>query len=392
MRSAAIFGIVCLLSMAHTRALHAEEPVCPATRESLRVALYETRGAYERWEWEAFDANLAGARDALRCVDERLLENDLPLLFELEAFSAAMNDRPIQAAAAFRGLLQLAPGYELSRSLAPDGSLLRRAWQEAQTSPPQQTIPLDTGGWLVNGREGALYLPVGRAAVVQRARGELQTFWYDGVEPATEIVGREEQDLLALEPEAQLKLEEQPLPEEQARAQPLAPAPPTPNSSARPTPVEEIVPTTAPGMGVAQVGMDLGSLLTLHLAVRPPPGPDTTARRLDRVGVQGGLLLPIPLSSLATGDPVGTFDVPPAGLLFFFLDWRLSERLALQSSLDLLVAGTDPCGGAGLGLRFGPSERPLHAQLGVHVVGTCALPNPSSRLMMLPDLRLSLSL
>jgi hypothetical protein len=96
--------------------------------------------------------------------------------------AGARKQDAVQAKAGFRGMLAIEPGYVPELSIAPEGSLLRKAWADASAEGPAPARPLPAGAWFVDGKPGAQSFPVGRTAVVQllSSAGGFVSWYLDG--------------------------------------------------------------------------------------------------------------------------------------------------------------------------------------------------------------------
>ena len=171
-------GSSAMLLVVAAIAAHNANAACPADVDELRDDMAAATQAHGDWAWDDFDTAMGAVRADLGCLTEVLPSVDAKaahLLFALAGASAHDEDQTI---AAYRGLLTLEPQHEPDSSLAPTGSLQRRAWEEAKTSGAGPEDPLPEGIWFVDGKPGQKALPLQRAALVQLLEaGGLQS-WY----------------------------------------------------------------------------------------------------------------------------------------------------------------------------------------------------------------------
>jgi len=136
----------------------------------LREAIGDAEGAFVAMEEGAFERALAEARAMLGCQEEPLtpvLCASVHRVVALEAFVAGDDDATILSLSA---MLATQPGYEMSEDIAPPGSPLRSALDQARQFQTDEPFPLDppASGWLtVDGRR-AMAAPSGRPFVFQR--------------------------------------------------------------------------------------------------------------------------------------------------------------------------------------------------------------------------------
>jgi hypothetical protein len=173
-----------MLLLASILALQSAGAACPADATALRGDIATADGAYEDWAWEVFDASVTAVRQDLGCLTVVVSEADAAAAHRIFALAGARSRDEALAVNAFRGLLAMQPGYELDRVLAPEGSTLRSAWEQARALGPGAGQPLPEGSWFLDGRSDARIVPIERAAVVQQhsAEGELRSWYLDGGE------------------------------------------------------------------------------------------------------------------------------------------------------------------------------------------------------------------
>lgn len=165
---------------------------CPADAAALRADVATATGAYEDWAWADFDRSVATVRDDLGCLTEVVPGPDARAAHQLFALAGAREKDEARTVAAFRALLALEPSYEPDPVLAPQGSLLYRAWEQARASGAGSQQPLPMGAWFVDGKPGAGELPTGRSAVVQLLdpSGHLLSWYLDGGELPSGLLER----------------------------------------------------------------------------------------------------------------------------------------------------------------------------------------------------------
>jgi hypothetical protein len=214
---------------------------CPADTGTLRADVQVAAKAYDDWAWEEFDRALAAVRADLGCLTEVVPSSDVEPVYRLFALAGARQQDAGLAEAAFRGALVLEPGYEPDPALAPQGSLLRRAWDQARAAGPGAVQPLPAGTWFVDGRPRSTELPTERVALVQfQGSGAVLSWYLDGG---------------ALPPDLWARLAPQ-IPEPAAPVPALVAAPPA-DLPARPVPARGGHPSRAlliSGLAAAAVG------------------------------------------------------------------------------------------------------------------------------------------
>jgi len=156
-----------MLLLSAILAVHAAEAACPADAVALRADVEAATRAYEDWAWEDFDQAVVAVWADLGCLAEVVTAADAQSAHLLFALVGARGQDEARAVAAFRGQLALEPGFEPDLVLAPVGSLLRRAWEQARAPAAGQGQVLCAGAWFLDGKPGASELPAERAAVVQ---------------------------------------------------------------------------------------------------------------------------------------------------------------------------------------------------------------------------------
>ncbi len=156
-----------MLLLSAILAVHTADAACPADAAALRADIQVATHAYEEWAWDEFDQAVAAVRADLGCLAEVIAAADAQSVHQLFALAGAREQDEAQAVVAYRGQLALEPGFEPDLVLAPVGSLLRRAWEQAQAPAAGQGQPLSAGAWFLDGKPGASELPAERAAVVQ---------------------------------------------------------------------------------------------------------------------------------------------------------------------------------------------------------------------------------
>jgi hypothetical protein len=165
---------------------------CPADATGLRADVAVAVKAYDDWDWAAFDQGVHQVREDLSCLTEVLPGPAAQSAHQLFALAGGRKQDVEQATAAFRGIIALDSSYTPDPALAPEGSLLRKAWATAGELGPGAGKTLPEGAWFVDGQPGATELPVERAAVVQLLesnRGFLS--WYlDGRVVPTDLAER----------------------------------------------------------------------------------------------------------------------------------------------------------------------------------------------------------
>lgn len=162
--------------------VHSSLAVCPADAAALRADVQAAVRAYDDWAWEDFDLAVAALRADLGCLTEVLPSADAEAVHRTFALAGARSQDAGLAEAALRGLLAIEPGYEPEVALAPQGSLLRQAWESARVAGPGPGHPLPAGTWFVDGSLGLTDLPTERAALVQLREngGGIQSWYLDG--------------------------------------------------------------------------------------------------------------------------------------------------------------------------------------------------------------------
>ncbi len=155
---------------------------CPADGTILRADLRMAQQAWSGSAWEAFDATMAAVMADLGCLVEPLPAEQAAAVHRLFALSGARTDDEDLAVAAYRALLVVEPDFESGLTLAPEGSLLRTAWERAQDAGPGADLAVPARGWLVDGKPVPNVLPADRAAVVQLALadGSWRSWYLDG--------------------------------------------------------------------------------------------------------------------------------------------------------------------------------------------------------------------
>ena len=181
-----------MLLLAALLAVSPASAACPADATALKADVAVAVKAYDDWDWAAFDQGVQQVREDLSCLTEVLPGPAAKSAHQLFALAGGRKQDVEQATAAFRGIVALEPGYTPDTALAPEGSLLRKAWESAVTLGPGAGKPLPSGAWFVDGQPGATELPVERAAVVQvleTSSGFLS--WYlDGRVVPTDLADR----------------------------------------------------------------------------------------------------------------------------------------------------------------------------------------------------------
>jgi hypothetical protein len=153
---------------------------CPASTAALSADLATAETAHLAWAWEEFDAAVAAVRLDLGCLAEPIATPEVATVHRLFALAGARARDEAGAVAAFRGLLAVDPAWAPDLELAPQGSLLRQAWEQARGSLGDRVRPLPAGAWIVDGEAGATVLPTARAALVQLDDGTLHSWYLDG--------------------------------------------------------------------------------------------------------------------------------------------------------------------------------------------------------------------
>ncbi len=156
--------MILLVSLLAAAAATAE---CPADAAVLRADMAAAEQAYDDWAWDEFDAAVQAVRADLDCLSEVLSPKDAQAAHRLFALAGARQQDEAMATASFKGLAQLDPSYAPDLTLAPEGSLLRRAWDTAVAEGAGAGRPLPDGAWFIDSVPKAVLLPTERAAVVQ---------------------------------------------------------------------------------------------------------------------------------------------------------------------------------------------------------------------------------
>ncbi len=154
---------------------------CPANAADLQRSVQEADRAYEEWAWEDFDHAADTLREEIGCLSEVMTGKDTLEIHRAFALVGARHQDIALSTRAYRGLLALQPDYQPDLKLAPQGSLLYRAFEQATPAPSTtgRDLPPGAGAWFLDGAPGATQLPLGRTAMVQLlpATGTLSS-WY----------------------------------------------------------------------------------------------------------------------------------------------------------------------------------------------------------------------
>ena len=140
---------------------------CPLGAQALTSELDASFEAYDAWEWDSFDARTAGLFEALSCLDAAATPEQAERIHLLSALCAAQAKDEDKAADAFEAVLAVNPSYAPSQELAPQGSLLKEAYEHAQQDADTDTTPLPAGEWTLDGAGQAQAIPRGRLSLLQ---------------------------------------------------------------------------------------------------------------------------------------------------------------------------------------------------------------------------------
>lgn len=157
----------------------AARPACPADTAVLQQDVDAAFQAYDDWAWGEFDRRVAEVRADLDCLTEQVPPEQAAEVHRLLARVAARTQDAALAVSSYLAVLAVDPTFEPALTIAPKGSLLRRAWSDARAAAPGESRPLRGTTWCVDGQLDAEWLPTERAALVQYLGSPETTFsWY----------------------------------------------------------------------------------------------------------------------------------------------------------------------------------------------------------------------
>ena len=125
--------------------------------------------AFSNLESEGVRASLSWLSRNLPCVNQPLHESQVLAFHRLRAFDYFLSKDPGQTTLYLRSVLATSPNYDLVDDWAPDGSLLRRYFEVAQSWPvvPYRTIPKPTDGTIYIDGEKSHQVPQDRPYLFQ---------------------------------------------------------------------------------------------------------------------------------------------------------------------------------------------------------------------------------
>ncbi len=181
-----------MLHLVSVLAVHVAGAACPADSAILWA---DTRIAALAWNagaWVEFEDALVAVREDLGCLSEVIPENQAAPIHHLFAMAGVRHKDEDQVMAACQALLVLDEDFDPGPSLAPPGSLLRWAWEDAFVAGAGALRSVPDGAWFVDGKPVPNELPVERAALVQlQDAGNGYLTWYlDGGEVPPDLEER----------------------------------------------------------------------------------------------------------------------------------------------------------------------------------------------------------
>lgn len=144
---------------------------------------------YRDWDWASLEADYAEVKDDIACLDDLVRPGPASRLHLLGALYAASKGDLEGAERALRGVLAQDPQFALSDELAPQGSVLRRALDEARSAPAADPVYAHGAALFVDGSPSDR-LPPEQWAVVQLRdpTGALKSWWLTGQEVPADLV------------------------------------------------------------------------------------------------------------------------------------------------------------------------------------------------------------
>jgi hypothetical protein len=133
------------------------QAACQATLRSNDLAqiVSTADAAFGEMDAEAFMADRARAQAQLPCLSEAISPGHAASYHRMLALGSFLDRSRPQSVDAFRAVLSIAPGYQLSESIAPEDHPLREWFSAAQESPAIRLVPLPPPrrGWIyIDGR------------------------------------------------------------------------------------------------------------------------------------------------------------------------------------------------------------------------------------------------
>ena len=129
--------------------------------------------AFSNLESDGVQESLSWLSQHLSCVNEPLHDSQVLALHRLRAFDYFLSKDPGQTTLYLRSVLATSPNYDLVDEWAPDGGLLRRYFQVAQSWPvvPYRALPKPT--------EGTIYIDGQKSHEVPQDRPYLFQYFPD---------------------------------------------------------------------------------------------------------------------------------------------------------------------------------------------------------------------
>ena len=155
---------------------------CPAEPPALLEELDKAYAAYAAIDVPSFGNHAAAALANAGCLTGRVEPVVAGRLHLVRALDAWTKRDAAGLSNALRGLTSAVPEAALGEEIAPEGSMVRQAFERERATPPSEgrTIHLPPGTVLfVDGRPAFTTIPVGRAALVQvEPRDAAPHSWY----------------------------------------------------------------------------------------------------------------------------------------------------------------------------------------------------------------------
>lgn len=141
--------------------------------------------AFSNLEADGVQESLSWLSQNLPCVNEPLHDSQVLALHRLRAFDYFLSKNPGQTTLYLRAVLAASPNYDLVDDWAPDGSLLRRYFEVAQSWPtvPYRAIPKPTDGTIYIDGQKSHQVPQDRPYVFQYFPDEGDASFSGIVEP-----------------------------------------------------------------------------------------------------------------------------------------------------------------------------------------------------------------
>ena len=126
---------------------------CPADAAVLRADVAAATQAYDDWAWNDFDRSVAAVSADLGCLTEVVPGPEAQATHRLFALAWSGEKDEARNLTACRAVLGLEPSYEPDPVVAPQGSLLRRAWEPVRATGAAAPRRLPAGLWQLSAAE-----------------------------------------------------------------------------------------------------------------------------------------------------------------------------------------------------------------------------------------------